>query len=87
MGTQNIIYKQGKIKYELGGGMGSWAKETTFLHPKVNLGDTRVIKGVLMYAYSIHLTSGFFNYTVHWCPVDSQLNDWSKLREWVLKYD
>lgn len=86
MGTQIIIYKQGKIEYKLGGGLGSWAKETNFLSPKVKHGDTRVIKGVLMYAKYIYFVSGF-KFEVNWCPVDQKFNNFENLKDWSLKYD
>lgn len=71
-------------KYELGGGLGSWAKSREAA--TINIGDVRVIGGILMYAYIIKEASPF-NFKegrdeVCWTPVDNKLG-FDDLREWV----
>ncbi len=85
---KTIIYKQGNIEYVLGGGLGSWAKSKETV--TVNVGDTRVIDGILMYAYIVHVPS-IWNFKdgrdeVHWTPVDRDLcHDWEKMKNWSNK--
>ncbi len=69
-------------KYELGGGLGSWAKSRESV--TINKGDVRVIGGILMYAYSIYRTNSFsiIGDEVNWCPVDTKLG-FDDLRDWV----
>ena len=70
-------------KYELGGGMGSWAKSYEY---DVKLGDVRVIGGKLMYAYSIY--NRYFVFIIltpkiNWCPVDETLKFDVDMKKWI----
>lgn len=70
-------------KYELGGGMGSWAK--SYESATVTVGDVRLIGGVLMSAYMVRSPS-FFSLKadeVHWTPVDDKYNNFDNLRIWI----
>jgi hypothetical protein len=71
-------------KYELGGGAGSWAKSRET--KTVTQGDTRVIGGILMYAYSIYPAPwySFKKTKVNWTPVDPDIaHDFQKLQKWM----
>lgn len=70
--SKKITYKQGDIEYELGGGLGSWAKSLETV--TVNIGDVRVIGKKLMCAFIIRRAS-MWNFKegrdeVCWMPVD-----------------
>ena len=77
---KKILYIQGDVTYELGGGLGSWAKS---VEKKVVKGTTRFIGEVLMYAYTVYPKGCFNKYEINWCPVDRDLcHDFDKLRSW-----
>jgi hypothetical protein len=69
-------------KYELGLGMGSWAKSN---ENNVIIGECRKINGIVMYAYSIYKRELFRLDEVNWCPVDESFNTIENLRSWVNK--
>lgn len=73
-------------KYELGGGMGSWAKSRETV--TVNEGDVRLIGGVLMSAYRVTRSPwwkllGDCRDEVWWTPVDEAFNSFDNLRNWI----
>lgn len=77
-------------KYELGGGMGSWAKSKETV--TVTKGDVRTIGGILMYAYTVYSVpwykfTGDCRHVVNWCPVDELLNNPENLRKWMRTND
>jgi hypothetical protein len=76
---QKVIYTQGSIDYELDGGLGRWAKSKEPRH--LEIGDTRVIKGILMKVYSFEV--GWLTYKATWAPVDEKINNWENLRKWI----
>lgn len=67
-------------KYELGGGIGAWAKS----HENgVLKGEVRVIGGELMFAWVVHFRKYSKN-EVWWVPVDkSRSYDNAQLRLWM----
>lgn len=65
MKTIKIV--EGTRTYEIGLGQGCWAKSHEIT---AQLGDTRMIDGELMYAYSIYRNGLFKEPTVNWVPVD-----------------
>lgn len=72
-------------KYELGGGLGSWAKSLETI--TVTKGDVRLIGGLLMYAYTI-VPASFFNFkegrdVVNWVPIDYEFNTFDNLHKWI----
>lgn len=68
MDSKKIILNN---KYELGCGLGSWAKS---FENDVKSGDVRFIGGVLMYAYTVYPRKWSKN-EVNWTPVDDSLKD------------
>lgn len=81
MDSQVIIYKSGGRKYELIGSYGCWAREYD-RYGRVQEGDTRVIKGVLMYAYRVY-HYWFKSSEIHWCPVDDKFNTNENIRKFL----
>lgn len=74
-------------KYELGIGVGCWAKS---YERNVKVGDLRKIGDKLMFAYNVWPKSGFFfmftTYEVNWVPVDAQdTGEYNNMRAWVTK--
>lgn len=72
-------------KYELGTGMGCWAK--SFEAVFVTKGDVRLIGGLLMSAYRIE-TMSFWNfiegrYEVWWTPITDSFNTPENLKNWI----
>jgi len=81
---KKVILTQGDIIYELGIGLGNWAKSLETV--TINQGDVRLIGGILMYAYIIKEAS-FFNLTdgrtqVTWAPVDENFNTFDNQTKW-----
>lgn len=74
---KKILYTQGDITYEVGIGLGSWALS----EEKVPIGTTRVIGGILMYAYTVY-TYYIFSHSTNWVPIDKDTNEFEKLRSW-----
>lgn len=82
MSYKKILYNNG-VQYELGGGMGSWAKS---FENGVKHGDVRRINLVLMYAYTVRHKYAIFLFKkseVNWCPVDETFNTPENLRNWM----
>lgn len=73
-------------KYELGNGMGCWAK--SYENYEINEGEVRFIDHILMYAYQIYPPS-FWSFKstteVWWTPVDYSYNTPENLRKWINK--
>ena len=67
-------------KYIVGLGMGNWC--SSIESATINVGDVRLIAGVLMYAYTVD--NGFFKpQTVNWVPVDDKFNTPENMRHWI----
>lgn len=78
--SKKTILNQGDISYELGGGLGSWAKSKE--RKVLDIGDTRVIGGILMSVYMADY--GFLINKYDWTPVDKELcYDFKRLTEWM----
>ena len=75
-------------KYELGGGLGCWAKSKE-RYAQVRKGDVRVIDGVLMYAFSVKQAPWYqlsdIRDEVWWTPVDEKYNTMENLRKFKNK--
>jgi len=69
--------------YELGAGIGSWAKSKE--SHSVKHGDVRYIGKILMYAYSVYPTPWYSVYDseVNWTPVDDKSNTYPDLYRWL----
>lgn len=68
-------------KYELGGGMGCWAKS---FENNIKVGHVRVIGGKLMKATYVYIKRWKPN-EVWWTPVDEnrESTDWDAMKEWI----
>lgn len=75
---KTVILTQGDLDYELGVGLGNWAKSKEDNH--LEIGHTRVIGGILMAVYMRKLKMFKSEYT--WTPVDRDFNSFENQREW-----
>lgn len=66
-------------KYELGGGMGCWARS---FENNVDVGEVRVIGEVLMHSRYVYRRKWSKN-EISWVPVDDKLNGFSQLKDWI----
>lgn len=75
---KTILLKQGDIEYQLGGGLGSWAK--SFERYRVEVGTVRLIDSILMSAYTVY--PKWTVYEINWSPIDEKFNTFENLRSW-----
>lgn len=66
------------LSYELGTGLGFWAKSIE--KRTLDIGDTRVIGGILMCIYLANY--GVLKATYNWVPVDEKFNTFENQKKW-----
>lgn len=81
MNNKKVVLTQGEVDYELGGGLGCWARSTE--ERRLDVGDTRVINGILMSVYKAKYK--FFDSEYTWTPVDEKYNSFENLTLWINK--
>lgn len=79
---KKVILTQGEIEYELGLGIGSWARS---IESDIIEGDTRVINDILMQAKYVYRDNWWFaSLTVNWAPVDKEFGrEYNNLQKWM----